>query len=151
MSYNLCGDFMKKSIIFLVFFLIGCTNIEEAKYNIYIKRINEIKEYNEVVDYNLELFHFDHEGTLIYQVIIDEVSVNMENIEMIVTHNHNTTDMFPSIGIFDEKPNLKINNSPKGINLVGYIENYDQNNVTFKIMVKYNNIINYHTIESEQV
>lgn len=58
-----------------------------------------------------------------YRVIIDNPTVNMNNIEALLIHNNFTEDIFPSIGIFDDKQSLLVDNKDlKGIELVGYIE-----------------------------
>ena len=40
---------------------------------------------------------------IIYRVIIDNPTESMHNISVLVIHNYPTNDIFPSIGIFDEK------------------------------------------------
>ena len=68
------------------------------------------------------------EGELVYSVVIDQPKVPMKNIKALVVHDAKTTDIFPSVGIFDTPLNLIPNEvdqekkNVKGIALVGYIE-----------------------------
>lgn len=83
---------------------------------------------------------------IIYRVIIDNPTESMHNISVLVIHNYPTNDIFPSIGIFDEKVNLIPNyvdmetNHVKGITLTGYIPyvgdilNFDG---VFKVLIEY--------------
>jgi hypothetical protein len=142
---------MKKIMILMTILLIGCSNVEETNYSNYVKTLINKKEFSEEVDYKINLYYFNHENTLMYQLVLDDVKLDMNNIELLVVHNHKTSDIFPNIGIFDEKPNLYLNQNPKGINLIGYIDELDQEKIIFKIMVKYNDTVNYHVIESEQI
>ena len=61
-------------------------------------------------------------------------------LSAITIHNKETQDVFPSIGIFDEKETLKVNEKPSGLILVGYID-YSGKLTDFKcvnkVLIKY--------------
>lgn len=64
-----------------------------------------------------------NEEEISYRIIMDNPKSNMHDIEALLIHNNFTEDIFPSIGIFDDKQSLLVNNEDvKGISLVGYIE-----------------------------
>ena len=74
-----------------------------------------------------------------YQVIIDKPKKDLKNIEAIATHDQQTDDIFPSIGVFDKKEEL-LKNDKNGIILVGYIpytKDIEQFECTVKLLIKY--------------
>lgn len=153
---------MKKFIIlFLVsiFFLTGCetsaSNIQKEKYIKYINELKNIKKSSKDIPFDIEV-KYDKltDDEIRYQVIIDNVKENIYDIEALAVHNKDTDDIFPSIGIFDEKPNLLKDKKPSGVILVGYID-YQGEVKDFgcklKVIVKYktsdkkNHIVYYVT------
>jgi hypothetical protein len=130
---------MKKLLpIFLfIFILTGCNSYSKEKeiYNDMIKDLNNKIIINEELPFSIDvLLEKDIEEELTYKVIIDNPKEEIRNIKAIVIHNFNTNDIYPSIGIFDDKLSLipnKIdseNNIVKGIVLVGYIKYNDSIN-----------------------
>ena len=136
---------MKKIILtILIIFICGCTN-KEIKINtsIYYSYINELKSVNESSELPFDvdvIYDKLDSNTVMYQVIIDNTKIDLYDIEAIAVHNKETEDIFPSIGIFDEKENIEVGKKPSGIILVGYI-NYDGEIEDFeceiKLLVKY--------------
>ena len=61
----------------------------------------------------------------------------MNDIEALLIHNKVDDNVFPSIGIFDEKISLDDNTDKAGIKLSGYVENI--NDIEFKLFIKYKN------------
>jgi len=143
---------MKKISILLAFLLVGCSaSSKQITYDNYIGQASNIPSsttnYMYDITANLELFANDE---YIYQVIIDNPKELMENIQIVAVHNQTTDDVFPSIGIFDGNYSLLVDGKTKGINLVGYIKEGSYETVTIKVMVKYNNITNYHIFKLDK-
>ena len=139
---------MKKKILLFILIIVvltGCSNKEVTKekevYNSYISILDNINESSEKYPFNIEV-RFDKltEKIVRYQIIIDNVKENIYNIEAVAVHNIKTDDIFPSIGIFDEKENLEVGKKPSGIILVGYIDTekeINDLNCKIKVLVKY--------------
>lgn len=136
---------MKKllTLLLIIIVLTGCSkyNYEKNEYTNSIKELNDIKESSNKYPFNLEVV-LDKltDKEVRYQVILDNVEKNLDDVSMIAIHNKKTSDIYPSIGIFDEKENLKVNKRPSGIILVGYIRysgDIEDIDATFKVLVKY--------------
>lgn len=126
----------------MVIIMTGCTTDEiSEEYRIYNNYINELKENNEASEINnylvnIELEKITDEETM-YVLTLDNAQINMYDIEVIVIHNQETNDIFPTSGIFEEKIDLtKENGDVKGIQLIGFIDN-EIKNIEFKAMIKY--------------
>lgn len=64
-----------------------------------------------------------NEEEISYRIILDKPKENMNDVQALLIHNEFTEDIFPSIGLFDDKTSLLVDNEDvKGIELVGYIE-----------------------------
>lgn len=146
---------MKKTFALVIIILIvsGCTGkISENQmiYNGYIEELKEtpkITSTKKIVDVNIELER-QTADEITYRVTIDNPKVKMNDMEAIVYHNQKTKDVFPSVGIVDDKvnliPNLKKNKGKDvlGVVLVGYIKtkiDIKDFKPTVKVMILYNN------------
>ncbi len=144
---------MKKLAIVIVMILIfsGCASkIDENQliYNSYVEELTELKlttTSKKIVDVDIELE--EEKGEISYRVTIDNPRVVMNDVEAIVYHTSKTSDIYPTIGVFDKKinlvPNLKKNkdDNVKGVVLAGYIKSkksLDEFHTTFKVMILYN-------------
>lgn len=134
---------MKKYLIVLFSFILlvcGCSNDElsdETKtYNKYLNEIKKVSKTSENIPFDVST-EYDrvNEKEIRYQVIIDNVKEDMFDIEAIAYHDKKTDDVFPSIGIFDDKEKLEVGKKPSGIILVGYIK-YDGDISDFKCKIK---------------
>lgn len=136
-------------VIISIILLTGCAHeSDELKtYNSYVNELKQIGTYNEKLPFNLDIY-VDKiiETEVMYRVIIDTPKIPLRDIEAIVIHDKYTGDIFPSVGIFDDKLNLipdvinKSSNYVEGIILVGYIpfdDDIKKLNATFKVLVKY--------------
>ena len=126
----------------MIILITGCntdkTSEEYKIYNNYIKELKENTESSDITTYsiNIELKKITDEETM-YVLTLDNAKENMYDIEVIVIHNQETNDVFPTSGIFEEKINLtKENEEIKGIQLIGFIDNKIEN-IEFKAMIKY--------------
>lgn len=73
-----------------------------------------------------------------YEVIIDNPEEEMHNVKVLVMHNYLTNEVFPSIGIFEESPNLL--SGEENIVLTGNIDTTKDImdlNLMIKIYVEY--------------
>lgn len=133
---------MKKVLVLLISIIVltGCTSNDLSKdkeaYLKYIKDLREVKNTTSNIPFEIEVKYdkiTNHEVR--YQVIIDNVKEDIFNIEALAVHNKETDDIFPSIGIFDEKQDLLKDKKPSGVILVGYI-NYQGEIKDFKCKIK---------------
>ena len=118
---------MKKIIICLIlsFVLIGCSSKENEKlYDTYVNNLKEQTEFQEELPFDVNIY-FDKlsDNEIRYQVVIDNTKENIYDIKAIAIHDYETSDIFPSIGIVDEKIDLIQNSEDvKGVKLAGYID-----------------------------
>ena len=131
------------TLLLIMIILTGCAKHNNEK-KLYTKSINELKEVKKSSNkypFNLEVV-LDKltDKEVRYQVILDNIEKNLDEVSMIAIHDKKTSDVYPSIGIFDDTEDLKVNKKPSGIILVGYIR-YDGDiediNANFKVLVKY--------------
>lgn len=134
---------MKKILVVLliIFFICGCTSSEKKEYLNYIEELKTIKSSSKEYPFTIEV-KYDKitKKEIRYQVILDEVKKDITDITMIAYHDKETSDIYPSIGIFDDKENLLKDKKPSGLILVGYIPykgDLEDFNITMKVLVKY--------------
>ena len=142
---------MKKVLIFILIILCaGCSSEEVMKtnYKSYMSNLLSVNENSSYIPCDIEITYDKiTEDEVSYQIIIDNPKENMRNINVVVSHNKETDDGYPSIGVFDIEPiNLAVEQTEeetnKGIILVGYfkysgeLENLD---AEFKVSVSYIN------------
>lgn len=140
---------MKKILVLLtlIILLTGCTSNDLSKdketYLKYIKDLRTANKTSKNIPFDIEV-KYDKltDDEVRYQVIIDNVKEDIYGIEALAIHNKETDDIFPSIGIFDEKENLKKDKKPSGVILVGYI-NYQGDISDFKCNIKL--LVKYET------
>lgn len=146
--------------IVILLFCVGCTIITSNKednnkdnnevtknekeknvYLDYVKELNNVKESDSELPFDISVNYNLISGEGIrYEVTIDNPKEEIKDIEALAIHNKQTDDVFPSIGIFDEKVNLIKGEKPEGVILVGYIpyEGYlDDFECEVKVLVKY--------------
>lgn len=133
------------SVLLLILLLLtGCNklSIEDKMYNDYVKDLQKQEKYD--VDFpfdiniNIEKLT-DYEIT--YHLVIDNFDSNVNHIRALIIHDQETKDIYPSIGIYEEKIDIKKENK-KGVLLIGYID-YDKEitnfHGTFKAIIIYDN------------
>ena len=142
---------MKKILLIILLILFtGCSNSEDSMnlkiYKKYIDDLSKITESSKNIPFDIAVQYskLDDEEVM-YQVIIDNPIEDIYSIEAIAIHDKETDDIFPSIGIFDDREKLEVGKKPSGIILVGYLDyNGDINDFEceMKVLVKYkiNNI-----------
>lgn len=141
---------MKKIVIILfisIITLTGCTDkkiVEEKEtYIKYVQNLKKATKTSDNIPFEVEVKYDKLTNDEVrYQVIIDNVKEDINNIEAIVIHNKQTNDVFPSIGIFDEKQDLLKDKKPSGVILVGYID-YQGDVKDFKCNIKL--LVKYET------
>ena len=134
---------MKKIVVLLLVALsiTGCGryNGMQIEYNNYVRKLQNITESSDYIPCNIEI-SYDRvtEEEVSYQIIIDNPKEPMRNINIVVLHNMETDDGYPSIGVFDEESI----NLDKGIVLVGYfnyVGSLEELDTEFKISINYIN------------
>ena len=142
---------MKKKIILLIIallFITGCENKKETIKEEYIAtKSNLIKEtnYTKKEDLPLEIItslNRTNEEDVEYKVVLSKSTINMHDIKAMVVHNYyNENDIFPSIGLFNEKEELLLNDE-KEIELTGTVKttkNISKLDLELKIYIEYTN------------
>lgn len=150
---------MKIVIILLsLFILTGCNNenIKDKEYHSYVNMLKESTEFDSELPFDISIYLKKlNDDEVTYKVIIDNPKKELKSIEAIIIHDNKTNDIYPSIGIYDDKVSLipnkvdKDNNIVKGIILTGYIPYSDDINnlkVSFKLLFKYTDSEGEHTI-----
>lgn len=141
-------------VIISLFTLFGCTtkkedvkktkkeNVETEK-DIYIKYVQKLKKVKKTTDdlpFTVEVEYEKMDDEVRYQVIIDNPTNNITNIQALAIHNMQTDDVFPSVGIFDKKVKLIPDEKPSGVILVGYFPykgDIDKLDVEMKVLISY--------------
>ena len=74
-----------------------------------------------------------------YNIIISDATEDLNEMQVLVVHNQITNEVYPSLGIFNEKGNLKPNDNSK-LELNGSFEtnkDIEEVVVSFKFVIKY--------------
>lgn len=146
---------MKKLVVLIfIIFIVGCSNVkieqneeiskEKEDYLAIKNELNNIEEYisDEELpcDITITVDRVNNEE-ISYRAIIDNPKIDMYNVRALLIHDYFTEDIFPSIGIFDKRENLLLNNEEvRGISLVGYIEttkDIEELNLNIKLYIEY--------------
>ena len=152
---------MKKKILIVIlailslFLIIGCGDnnkkeekeVEETKEekekNAYlnnVKKLQKVTKSTEELPFTVEVLYEKIESEVRYQVIIDNPKEEIKNISALAIHDKQTDDVFPSVGIFDDKVDLIPDKKPSGVILVGYIPyngKIDDLEVEMKVLISY--------------
>ncbi|MCI6002628.1 MAG: hypothetical protein MRZ37_05790 [Tenericutes bacterium] len=130
-------------IIFTCMLLCGCENKEAYKeqYINYKKQLFSSNMFTN--DENLPLkinINLKKEKSFInYNIIISDATEDLNEMQVLVVHNQITNEVYPSLGIFNEKGNLKPNDNSK-LELNGSFEtnkDIEEVVVSFKFVIKY--------------
>ncbi len=137
---------MKKLLLIIPLFLllIGCSNKVEDNKFAYLEYKNNLEKQEEFVDndgldFNT-FFNIEREGDKVnYSLIINNPKIDMHKVKALLIHNYDNTDMYPSIGIFDDTKEL-LRGSEDSIKLEGNILSSDDlSDVKFKLYLEYVN------------
>lgn len=138
---------MKKVLVllFILLILTGCSSSEEDKKTEYIAMKSELLTGTDYVvseelplDISVNLDRVNEEEYS-YKVLFSNPKEDMYDIEAMVVHNYHNEDLFPTIGLFDDKGEL-LKKTDKVIELSDIIEtNKDLSsmNLELKIYIKY--------------
>ncbi len=134
---------MKKIFLILIIFIVACSN-NEAKYYQIINELKGVEHSSDnipfTIDISVEPITNDE---LVYHIIIDEPIMNVKDLSVIAIHDVETKNIYPSIGILDDKIKMlsttdSNKESVKGVALVGYLPKDDElSSINFKIMINY--------------
>lgn len=137
---------MKKLYVILLclFFMTGCQNKEENVKNEYIAFKKEVlksanyQEENLPVDIITTIERIDNEN-ISYKTIITNPKENMHNIKIMLVHNYQNENLYPSIGIFDETKELLVENTEEIIleDTIKSNENISKLDLELKLLIEY--------------
>lgn len=121
----------------------GCSNkVEEEKYT-YLSYKSELQKQEEFDDEEEADFnsYFDvkreNEEVVTYRLVIDKPKMNMYNVKALLIHDYGTSDVFPSVGIFDDAITL-LTDSEDRIVLEGEMEKgQDDEDMVFRLYLEY--------------
>lgn len=139
---------MKRKFILLLFVLIfisGCENREEAVKNEYIAMRNQAfspEEYTDKESLPVDIVttvERINEESVNYKIVINEPKENMHNVKVMVVHNCYNEDVFPSIGVFDETKELLVDNSQELVlkDSIKTTDNISKLNLELKIFIEF--------------
>jgi len=138
---------MKKRIllVLLLFVLVGCSTKEEVEKNEYIAIKSELLEEDTYtldeelpLDIVVNIDRMDEEE-VDYRVIFSNPDEDMYDIEAMVVHNYYNEDLFPTLGLFDDKGELLVDSNDT-IELKDTIKtnkNLSSIDLELKIYIKY--------------
>ena len=137
---------MKKLYVILLclFFMTGCQNKEENVKNEYIAFKKEVlksanyQEENLPVDIITTIERIDNEN-INYKTVINNPKENMHNIKIMLVHNYQNENLYPSIGIFDETKELLVENTEEIIleDTIKSNENLSKLDLELKLLIEY--------------
>ena len=127
---------MKKILLVMsIFLLCSCTsnkNIELKTYNNLVKELREKEETITTEELNISVEVEKLEEIYNYRVLIDKPEFNISDVVALVITDEE--ELYPSIGIFDDKISLTKESKEKGIKLSGYTNNKD---IKFKVYISF--------------
>lgn len=138
---------MKKRIllVLLLFVFTGCSNENEVEKNEYIAMKSNLLEEDITTSADelpldiLVKIDRETEEEVKYKVSFSNSKENMHDIEAMVIHNYYNEDVFPTIGLFDKKGELLVDND-EVIELSDTIEtnkNLSAINLELKVYIQY--------------
>ena len=141
---------MKRRILvgLLLLLLVGCSTKEEVSRNEYIaikSNLLEESTYTDSLELPLDIvvsLDRTDEEVIDYKVVFSNPDEDMYDIEAMVIHNYYSEDLFPTIGVFDQKGELMAANKDSVIELEDTIKtnkNLSAINLELKIYIKYKN------------
>lgn len=128
------------------------TEKEKNDYIKYVQKLEKVEKSSSEMPFDINVKYDKLTADEIrYQVIIDNPKGNITNIKALAIHDKQTDDVFPSVGIFEEKMKLIPLEKPEGIILVGYIpytKSLESFKCEIKVLISYtyenNDYINYY-------
>lgn len=138
---------MKKicCLILILFLFTGCENQEEQEKNDYIAYKNNLlstKEYSKDLPLDIIIdIKREDEQTVDYTVKLANPKENMHKVRAMVVNNYSNEAVFPTIGLFDEKEELLVENKDfNEVELEGKIEstkNISSLKLKLKVWIEY--------------
>ena len=139
---------MKKVCILLIFSLLlsGCENKEETKKNEYLAiRSATLNAKNYVseelpVDIVTTIERINDE-TINYKTEITNPKENMHEVKVMLVHNYQNEDVYPTIGVFDEPKELLIDNNESSeltlTDTINTTKNISKLGLELKLLIEY--------------
>ncbi len=134
-------------LILILFLFTGCENQEEQEKNDYIAYKNNLlstKEYSKDLPLDIIIdIEREDEQTIAYKVTLTNPKENMHKIKAMVVNNYSNEAVFPTIGLFDDKEELRPENKDLNeLELTGTIEstkNISSLKLNLKVWIEYQN------------
>lgn len=134
-------------LILILFLFTGCENQEEQEKNDYIAYKNNLlstKEYSKDLPLDIIIdIEREDEQTIDYKVTLTNPKENMHKIKAMVVNNYSNEAVFPTIGLFDDKEELRPGNKDLNeLELTGTIEstkNISSLKLNLKVWIEYQN------------
>ena len=134
-------------LILILFLFAGCENQEEQEKNDYIAYKNNLlstKEYSKDLPLDIIIdIEREDEQTIDYKVTLINPKENMHKIRAMVVNNYSNEAVFPTIGLFDDKEELRPGNKDLNeLELTGTIEstkNISSLKLNLKVWIEYQN------------
>ena len=134
-------------LILILFLFTGCENQEEQEKNDYIAYKNNLlstKEYSKDLPLDIIIdIEREDEQTIAYKVTLTNPKENMHKIKAMVVNNYSNEAVFPTIGLFDDKEELRPGNKDLNeLELTGTIEstkNISSLKLNLKVWIEYQN------------
>ena len=123
-------------IIFTCMFLCGCENKEAYKKQLFSSNMFTNDE-NLPLKININLKK--EKSFINYNIILSAAQEDLNEMQVLVVHNQITNEVYPSLGIFNEKGTLRSNDNSK-LELNGSFESnqdIEEVVVNFKFVIKY--------------
>ena len=134
-------------LILILFLFTGCENQEEQEKNDYIAYKNNLlstKEYSKDLPLDIIIdIEREDEQTIASKVTFPNPKENMHKIKAMVVNNYSNEAVFPTIGLFDDKEELRPGNKDLNeLELTGTIEstkNISSLKLNLKVWIEYQN------------
>lgn len=134
----------------MILFITGCGKNFDGEYYLLVDELQKVETSTIDIPFDIEI-SLDKitDDEIMYNIIVDNPKEKTTGIKVLVIHNKTTKDIYPSIGIFDNKVNLIPNevdekkDNVKGIALVGYLPfdgSIDTFKGVFKVLIEYTNM-----------
>lgn len=138
---------MKKLLMLLLVtsLLTGCASntLIDDFYNQDIKYLESSKKGITSYDYDINIYLEPVGDEYLYQMVLDNPKVDINNLKVLLIHDATTDEIYPSYGYFGDDMD---NTIPfKGLNLIGYL-NTNNDEIEFKVLVIYDDVKNIHII-----
>ena len=138
---------MKKllMLISMLFLITGCvsSSLVDDIYTSDMKYLSNSSNSVSSYDYDLNIYLEKVGDEYLYQLVLDNPLIDIDNLKVLLMHDAYTDEVYPSYGYFGDDMDNTV--EFKGLNLIGYLTP-DKDSVEFKVLVIYDDVKNVHII-----